>query len=153
MIGDGMGPQQVGLLKPTQTSAKYSIKGKKNGPLSNLLKKGYWFIPHIRKTQSCGFSLLCDHAYSRYLQRFSNRPDSQGNHVETVPKAKKQAATDGSDTRLLRDSKASFALTQPHRSLENQIISICLATGADVMPIWRTASFDSKSTNDKNWNL
>jgi len=69
----------------------------------------------------------------------------------SIEKAKKAGKATGlvSDTRLTHATPASFAAHQPHRSLENQIASDMLATGADVMLSGGLRHWIPKSTNDK----
>ncbi len=78
--------------------------------------------------------------------------DSNGDHVETVlQKAQRLGKATGlvSDTRLTHATPASFAAHQPHRSLENDIASDMLETGADVMLSGGLRHWIPKSTNEK----
>lgn len=155
MIGDGMGPQQVGLLETYANQAPNSIyKGNKTA-LYQLAQEGVIgsSLTHpedaIVVDSACSATMLATGIYSGSEVIGI---DSQGNHVETVlEKAKKAGKATGlvSDTRLTHATPASFAAHQPHRSLENQIASDMLATGADVMLSGGLRHWIPKSTNDK----
>ena len=155
MIGDGMGPQQVGLLETYANQAPHSIyKGQKTA-LYNLADEGVIgsSLTHpedaIVVDSACSATML---ATGQYTASEVIGVDSQGNHVETVlEKAKKQGKATGlvSDTRLTHATPAAFAAHQPHRSLENDIAVDMLANNVDVMLSGGLRHWVPKSTNDK----
>ncbi|MFB9214921.1 alkaline phosphatase [Vibrio sinaloensis] len=155
MIGDGMGPQQVGLLETYANQAPNSIYKGNTTALYKLAQDGVIgsSLTHpedaIVVDSACSATML---ATGMYTASEVIGIDSQGNHVETVlEKAKKAGKATGlvSDTRLTHATPAAFAAHQPHRSLENDIASDMLATGVDVMLSGGLRHWIPKSTNDK----
>ncbi|MEF1187468.1 alkaline phosphatase, partial [Vibrio sinaloensis] len=155
MIGDGMGPQQVGLLETYANQAPNSIYNGNKTALYKLAQEGVIgsSLTHpedaIVVDSACSATML---ATGQYTASEVIGVDSQGNHIETVlEKAKKAGKATGlvSDTRLTHATPAAFAAHQPHRSLENEIASDMLATGVDVMLSGGLRHWIPKSTNDK----
>ncbi|NOH72855.1 alkaline phosphatase [Vibrio pectenicida] len=155
MIGDGMGPQQVGLLETYANRAPNSIYKGQPTALSKLAQEGVIgsSLTHpedaIVVDSACSATMLSTGIYtgSEVIGI-----DSQGNHVQTVlEKAKSLGKATGlvSDTRLTHATPASFAAHQAHRSLENEIAIDMLTTGADVMLSGGLRHWIPKSTNDK----
>ena len=155
MIGDGMGPQQIGLLESYARHAPSSIY---NGNPTGMTQ--------ISKTGLTGFSmtnpidaLVVDSACSA-TQLAIGVPtgsevvgvDADGNPVETIlEKAKRLGKATGlvSDTRLTHATPAAFAAHQPHRSLENEIAVEMLEVQPDVMLSGGIRHWIPKSTNEK----
>ncbi|WP_038176949.1 MULTISPECIES: alkaline phosphatase [Vibrio] len=155
MIGDGMGPQQVGLLETYANQAPNSIYQGKKTALYQLAEQGVIgsSLTHpedaIVVDSACSATML---ATGIYTGSEVIGIDAQGNHVETVlEKAKRAGKATGlvSDTRLTHATPAAFAAHQPHRSLENDIASDMLATGVDVMLSGGLRHWIPQSTNDK----
>lgn len=155
MIGDGMGPQQVGLLETYANQAPDSIYKGKHTALYTLAKEGVIgsSLTHPEEAivvdSACSATML---ATGIYTASEVIGIDSQGNHVETVlEQAKRLGKATGlvSDTRLTHATPAAFAAHQPHRSLENDIASDMLQTGVDVMLSGGIRHWIPKSTNDK----
>lgn len=155
MIGDGMGPQQVGLLETYANQAPNSIYKGKHTALNTLAQEGVIgsSLTHpedaIVVDSACSATML---ATGVYTASEVIGIDSQGNHVETVlEQAQRLGKATGlvSDTRLTHATPAAFAAHQPHRSLENDIASDMLATGVDVMLSGGLRHWIPKSTNDK----
>jgi len=155
MIGDGMGPQQVGLLETYANSAPHSIYKGETTALYKLAQEGVIgsSLTHpedaIVVDSACSATML---ATGIYTASEVIGIDSKGNHVETVlEKAKSIGKATGvvSDTRLTHATPAAFAAHQPHRSLENDIASDMLKTGVDVMLSGGLRHWIPKSTNDK----
>lgn len=140
IIGDGMGPGQVGLLEEYATRAPSSIYNGNPTAMSSFANTGVMGLsangPHG--------SLVVDSACSA-SQLATGVPsgsemvglDANGNPVETIlEKAKAMGKATGliSDTRITHATPASFAAHQPHRSLENEIAVEMLTSGnVDVM--------------------
>jgi len=155
MIGDGMGPQQVGLLETYANNAPHSIYKGKTTALYKLAQEGVVgsSLTHpedaIVVDSACSATML---ATGIYTASEVIGIDSNGDHVETVlQKAQRLGKATGlvSDTRLTHATPASFAAHQPHRSLENDIASDMLETGADVMLSGGLRHWIPKSTNEK----
>ncbi|USD31634.1 MULTISPECIES: alkaline phosphatase [Vibrio] len=155
MIGDGMGPQQVGLLETYANKAPNSIYQGQPTALFKLAQEGVIgsSLTHpedaIVVDSACSATMLSTGIYtgSEVIGI-----DSQGNHVQTVlEKAKSMGKATGlvSDTRLTHATPAAFAAHQPHRSLENDIASDMLDTGVDVMLSGGLRHWIPQSTNEK----
>ncbi|EJK2116887.1 alkaline phosphatase [Vibrio navarrensis] len=155
MIGDGMGPQQVGLLETYANNAPHSIYKGKTTALYQLAKEGVIgsSLTHpedaIVVDSACSATML---ATGIMTGSEVIGIDSQGNTVETVvEKAKRLGKATGiiSDTRLTHATPAAFAAHQPHRSLENEIASDMLSANVDVMLSGGLRHWIPKSANDK----
>ncbi|MDX1301273.1 alkaline phosphatase [Photobacterium sp.] len=155
MIGDGMGPQQVGLLETYANNAPHSIYKGKTTALYKLAEEGVIgsSLTHpedaIVVDSACSATMLATGIYTA-SEVIGINPN--GDHVETVlEKAKRLGKATGlvSDTRLTHATPAAFAAHQPHRSLENEIASDMLETGVDVMLSGGLRHWIPKSTNDK----
>lgn len=145
MIGDGMGPQQVGLLEEYAQRAPNSIyngKGNKTA-LSKFADSGKMGLSMHAPYGSNG-SLVVDSACSATQLATGVAAgsemiglDDQGNVVKTIlERAKAQGKATGlvSDTRITHATPASFASHQPHRSLEAEIAAELVESGnVDVM--------------------
>lgn len=134
MIGDGMGPQQVGLLESYAKLAPNSIYKGKPTALYQLAQDGVIgsSLTHpddaIVVDSACSATMLAT-GISTGSEVIGIDPD--GNSIETVlEKAKRMGKATGlvSDTRMTHATPAAFAAHQPHRSLENEIASDMLAT-------------------------
>ncbi len=140
MIGDGMGPQQVGLLEEYVTRAPSNPYNGQPTAISVLANEG---SVGMSMTGPHG-SIVVDSACSA-TQLATGKPagseviglDSNGNAVETIlERAKAMGKATGlvSDTRLTHATPASFAAHKAHRSLENEIAEEMLKeTQVDVM--------------------
>lgn len=143
MIGDGMGPQQVGLL---QDYAAHSSASKPGGLYFNRKTAIEGFADNGVFAQSSTGpynSLVVDSACSA-TQLATGKPalseviglDIEGNPTQTVLEAAKalgKATGLISDTRVTHATPGSFAAHQRHRSLENEIAVDMLTTNVDVM--------------------
>jgi len=139
MIGDGMGPGQMGLLEEYARKAPHSIYNGRDTAIKTMIDNGVLGM----SLHSPADALVVDSACSAsHLASGVDAPseaigvDVDGNHVESVLEiAKKLGKATGivSDTRLTHATPAAFASHQPHRSLENKIAEDMLATGVDVM--------------------
>lgn len=145
MIGDGMGPQQVGLLEEYAQRAPLSVyneKGNKTA-LSKFADAGQMGLSLSAPYGSNG-SLVVDSACSATQLATGVAAgsemiglDNQGNVVETIlERAKAQGKATGlvSDTRITHATPAAFAAHQPHRSYEAKIAEQLIESGSvDVM--------------------
>ncbi len=139
LIGDGMGPQQVGLLLSYARQAPHGVLSERNTAVDRIMQRGRLGIvlPHPAD------SLVTDSA-SAATQLASgqfSRPellgvDQHGDRVvNIVERAKQLGKATGlvSDTRITHATPAAFAAHQSHRSQENDIAEDLLATAPDVM--------------------
>ncbi len=155
MIGDGMGPQQMGLLESYAQHASSSIyKGQPTG-LAKMINNGTLGL----SLHNPAHTLVADSACSA-SQLATGVPslseavglDLDGNPVETVlelAKAKGKATGLISDTRLTHATPAAFASHRYHRSLENQIAEDMLANQVDVMLSGGIRYWIPKEANEK----
>lgn len=139
MIGDGMGPGQMGLLEEYARKAPNSIYHGRDTALKTIIDNGILGM----SLHSPADALVVDSACSAsHLASGVDAPseaiglDIDGNPVESVLEiAKKLGKATGlvSDTRLTHATPAAFAAHQPHRSLESQIALQMLENNVDVM--------------------
>lgn len=155
MIGDGMGPQQVGLLETYANQAPNSIYKGDTTAIYKLAQQGVIgsSLTHpedaIVVDSACSATML---ATGQYTASEVIGINANGDHVETVlEQAKRMGKATGlvSDTRLTHATPAAFAAHQPHRSLENDIAADMLSTGVDVMLSGGLRHWIPQSTNDK----
>ncbi len=140
VIGDGMGPQQIGLLLSYAKQAPNSVLADKSVSFERMLAEGADLgisttFPHR--------ALVVDSAASASQLASGKLSGSEMiglNHQGySVPSLLEQAKTKGkslgliSDTRLTHATPASFAAHQAHRSLENEIAVEMLELGPDLM--------------------
>ncbi|MGJ0489418.1 alkaline phosphatase [Methylobacter sp.] len=139
IIGDGMGPQQVGLLLSYARQAPHSVIANRMTALDRMMEHGRL---GIAMTYTAG-ALVADSAASG-TQLATGLPagpemlglDQDGNRQENIiEKARRMGKATGlvSDTRMTHATPAAFAAHQTHRSQENDIAEDLLASQADVM--------------------
>ncbi|PTB32663.1 alkaline phosphatase [Photobacterium phosphoreum] len=160
MIGDGMGPQQVGLLESYANLAPNSIYNGNKTALYKLAQQGVIGASLTHPNDA----IVVDSACSATMLATGIMTgsevigiDADGNSVETVlEKAKRMGKATGlvSDTRITHATPAAFASHQPHRSLENEIASDLLSANVDVMLSgglrnWLPQSADTTATISK----
>ncbi len=140
IIGDGMGPEQVGFLMSYARQAPDSTfkDGKTafdrimddGGTLGLSMTHAYNVL--VPDSAAAGSQL----ATGKYSGSEMVGLDQNGDPVPTVlEKAKKIGKSAGliSDTRVTHATPAAFAAHQAHRSMENDIAVEMLASGVDVM--------------------
>ncbi|WP_282174368.1 alkaline phosphatase [Vibrio diabolicus] len=155
MIGDGMGPQQVGLLETYAKHAPNSIYQGETTALYKLAQEGVIGSSLTNPEDAIVVDSACSATMLATGIPTASEVigiDSQGNHIETIlEKAKSKGKATGlvSDTRMTHATPAAFAAHQPHRSLENSIAADMLETGVDVMMSGGLRHWIPKSTNDK----
>jgi alkaline phosphatase len=139
MIGDGMGPQQVGLLEMYAREAPNSIYAGKTTGLSKFSQTGLMGMSMTNPDDAIVVDSACSATHLAIGKKAPSEViglDALGNPQETVlEKAKRLGKATGlvSDTRLTHATPAAFAAHQPHRSLENDIAEDMLRVGPDVM--------------------
>jgi alkaline phosphatase len=139
VIGDGMGPQQVGLLLSYARQAPHGLLKNRKTALDRMLENGRI---GISLTYPDG-ALVTDSAASatqlaagKFAKAEMVGLDADGHPVENIiEKAKRWGKATGlvSDTRITHATPASFAAHETHRSHETSIPEDLLATDADVM--------------------
>jgi len=139
MIGDGMGPQQVGLLQDFATHSKTDIYKNRDTALELFANSGQ---VALSSTYPSG-GLVVDSACSA-TQLATGKPalsevvglDIDGNSTTTIlemAKAAGKATGLISDTRITHATPAAFASHQAHRSMENEIAVDLLENNVDVL--------------------
>ncbi len=159
IIGDGMGPQQVGLLLSYARQAPHSVIANRITALDRMMEQGKLGISMTYTTDT----LVTDSAASGTqlaTGQFAGAEmlglDKDGNAQENIiEKARRMGKATGlvSDTRITHATPAAFAAHQTHRSQENSIPEDLLATGADVMLSGGLSYWLPEQANDKNSGL
>lgn len=139
IIGDGMGPQQVGLLLSYARQAPHGVLADRTTALDRMMGTGRMGI----SLTYTGDSLVTDSAASAtqlvtgvFARSEMLGLDVDGNVPENiVEKARRLGKMTGlvSDTRITHATPAAFAAHQTHRSQENDIAEDLLNSNADVM--------------------
>lgn len=152
-IGDGMGPQQIGLLEVYANRAPGSVY---DGPTTfqQIMDAGQLGLSRHGSADA----LVVDSACSA-SQLATGVPslseaislDVNGQPVQTILEfARSQGLATGlvSDTRITHATPAAFAAHVPHRSQENEIAVQLLEAGPDVMLSGGLRYFIPQSVND-----
>ena len=156
IIGDGMGPEQVGLLLSYARQAPHTVIKDRKTAFDRMMDDGgvmgisltYPNDVLVADSAASGTQL----ATGQFAGSEMIGADKDGNPVETVlEKAINAGKSTGliSDTRLTHATPAAFAAHQPHRSMENQIAVEMLNTGPDVMLSGGLRHWIPKAANDK----
>lgn len=159
VIGDGMGPQQLGLLLSYARQAPNGVLKQRTTSLDRMMNEGRLGISLTYPNNA----LVVDSAASATqlaTGKFAGSEmigvDKNGNKQETIiDKAKRLGKATGliSDTRITHATPAAFAAHETHRSLENNIAEDLLTTHADVMLSGGLNSWIPKQANDKNSSI
>lgn len=155
IIGDGMGPQQVGLLLSYARQAPNSVIKSRTTAFDRMADNGLMGI----SMTSADNVLVVDSAASatqlatgQYSGSEMIGADKDGNTAESIlEKAKLMGKSTGlvSDTRITHATPAGFAAHQSHRSLENEIAVDMLNNNVDVMLSGGLRYWIPKEANDK----
>ncbi|KZN60221.1 hypothetical protein N473_24895 [Pseudoalteromonas luteoviolacea CPMOR-1] len=140
LIGDGMGPQQVGLLEEYATRAPQSVYQGQRSAIAKLANLGVTGLSlhgpadKLVVDSACSATQLATGVASGSEMIGLNRA---GDKVPTIlQQAKALGKSTGlvSDTRLTHATPAAFASHQIHRSLENAIAEqMVLSDSVDVL--------------------
>ncbi len=155
MIGDGMGPQQIGLLETYARQAPNSIYQGRDTGLHKLSKDSVLGLSMTNPEDTMVVDSACSASHLATGQMAPSEAlavDLEGNPVETVlEKAKRLGKATGlvSDTRITHATPAAFASHQPHRSLENEIAVDLLENGVDVLLSGGLRNWIPQSVNEK----
>ncbi len=157
IVGDGMGPEQVGLLLSYARQAPDTVIKERRTAFDRIMDEGG--VLGISLTYPSGV-LVADSAASgtqlatgQFAGSEMIGADKDGNPVETIlEKAIKTGKSTGlvSDTRLTHATPAAFAAHQPHRSMENEIAVDMLNAGPNVMLSGGLRHWIPKEANDQN---
>jgi len=157
IIGDGMGPQQVGLLEAYARQAPDSVIKDRTTAFKRILSEGG--VLGVSMTSAANV-LVTDSAASASQLATGKAAGSEmigigaeGNPSITVLDiAKSLGKSTGlvSDVRITHATPAAFAAHQPHRSMENKIAEDLLVTAPDVMFSGGLRHWIPVQANDKN---
>ena len=155
LIGDGMGPGEMGLLQDYAEKAPNSIYNGRKTAIKTMMEDGVIGL----SLHSPLHALVVDSAAAgSQLATGVDAPseslsiDYDGNHVDTVLEiAKRLGKATGlvSDARLTHATPAAFASHQASRASENAIAEEMLAAGVDVMLSGGLRYYIPMSANDK----
>ena len=139
MIGDGMGPQQVGLLLSYARQAPNSVIKNRITAFDRILEKGRLSISltHsegtlVTDSAASATQLATGHAAGSEMIGLNRYGERQQNIID---KAKQRHKATGlvSDTRITHATPAAFAAHQTHRHMESEIAEDLLNSEPDVM--------------------
>ena len=155
IIGDGMGPQQVGLLLSYARQAPNSVIKDRITAFDRISSNGLMSISmtnasNVLVTDSAASATQL--ATGKYSGSEMIGADKDGNTAETIlEKAKRMGKSTGlvSDTRITHATPAGFAAHQSHRSKENSIAVDMLDNDVDVMLSGGLRYWIPKEANDK----
>lgn len=139
LIGDGMGPQQIGLLLTYARLAPDSIYKGQVTAIEEMINNGQTGLSLTHPADKIVVDSACSATQlaTGYISGSEMVGlDHEGNRIQTVLElAKKQGRKVGlvSDTRMTHATPAAFAAHLPHRSLENDIATQMLAQNIDVL--------------------
>ena len=139
MIGDGMGPQQMGLLTTYARQAPNSQYKDRKTALEQAMDEGIIGLirtspPGVLVTDSAAAATQLASGMAAGAEMVGI--DASGNRVETIlEKAQSADKAVGlvTDTRLTHGTPAAFATHRPHRSEENAIATDLVASDIDVL--------------------
>ena len=156
VIGDGMGPQQLGLLFAYAKLAPNSAVADRTSAVELMSRQASLALV---QTNPYG-ALVVDSAASATQMATGEMAGSEmiganfrGDPVPTVLEiAKQHGKATGliSDTRITHATPAAFAAHQPHRTKENEIAEDLLANRVDVMLSAGLRYFVPQGVNDPN---
>lgn len=156
IIGDGMGPQQVGLLLSYARQAPNSVIKDRTTAFDRIADNGLVGVSmtnadHVLVVDSAASATQL--ATGQYSGSEMIGADKDGHSVESIlEKAKLMGKSTGlvSDTRITHATPAGFAAHQSHRSKENAIAVDMLTNNVDVMLSGGLRYWIPKEANDKS---
>ncbi|MFZ2169130.1 MAG: alkaline phosphatase, partial [Methylococcaceae bacterium] len=139
IIGDGMGPQQVGLLLSYARQAPHSVIANRTTALDRMMNEGrlgisltYTADTLVTDSAASATQLATGMFAGAEMLGLDKDGNIQKNIIETARHLGKSTGL-VSDTRITHATPAAFAAHETHRSQENNIPEDLLATEADVM--------------------
>ncbi|MBI4356284.1 MAG: alkaline phosphatase [Gammaproteobacteria bacterium] len=155
LIGDGMGPQQIGFLVQYAHNAPNSIYQGRQTSLEKMMREGRTILSLTHPAHALVVDSACS-ATQLATGVFSGSEmiglDADGNPVETIlERAEKLGKSTGlvSDTRITHATPAAFATHQAHRSSENEIAEELLRPDVDLMLSGGLRHWLAQSVNQK----
>lgn len=139
IIGDGMGPQQMGLLQEYATRAPSSIYQGTPTTMSRLIEEGVLGMSHHAAHNQLTVDSACSATQLATGQAAPSEViglDKDGNPSQTIledARAAGRATGLISDTRVTHATPSAFAAHVAHRSMENEIAVQMLEQGVDLM--------------------
>ena len=157
IIGDGMGPEQVGLLLTYARQAPHSVLGDKTTCFDKIMEKdgslgiSLTYAHNVLVTDSAasGSQLATGHSSGSEMIGL----DYNGDPVPTVLERAIQAGKSTglvTDTRVTDATPAAFAAHQPHRKMGDAIALDMLSLGPDVLLGGGLGNWIPREANDKN---
>ncbi|MCI5165814.1 MAG: alkaline phosphatase [Candidatus Electrothrix sp. GM3_4] len=157
VIGDGMGPQQLGLLLAYAKQAPHSVIKNRTTAFDRMMQEGA--VMGLSMTHPA--NLLVTGSAASGTQLASGKAaglkmigcDKEGNPTVTIlERAEKMGKSTGliSDTMITHATPAAFAAHQPYRSLANDIAVDMLNSGTDVMLSGGLNHWIPQEANDSN---
>ena len=157
VIGDGMGPAQIGLLEAYARQSQNPVITSRTTAFSRILNEG----GKLGVSMTYSANVLVTDSAASATQLAIGKPsnpetigvDSLGNPTDSMLAiAKKMGKATGlvSDVRLTHSTPAAFGAHQPSRMLENEIAIDMLETEPDVMLSGGLRHWIPQNANDKN---
>ena len=156
MIGDGMGPQQIGLLTLYARYAPHSVVPDRTAAIERVLTEG---VVGVMRTDVHG-AMVADSAASatqlatgRHSASEMIGIDYQGNRVENIIEIAHRIGKSAglvTDTRITHATPAGFVAHQPDRNMENEIAVDMLDSKTEVMLGGGLRQFTPQAINDPN---
>ena len=155
LIGDGMGPQQIGLLSYYAHNAPHSVYNGRTPAIEQLMNEG---VTGVVRTNPAHALVVDSAAAATQLATGKLAPsealgvDEDGHVVDTVlERAERMGKATGlvSDTRITHATPAAFGAHVAHRSQENEIAVQLLNADVDVMLSGGLRHWIPKSVNEK----
>ncbi|MFV1984877.1 MAG: alkaline phosphatase, partial [Thiohalomonadales bacterium] len=157
IIGDGMGPAQVGILEAYARQATNPTIKNRETAFTRMLNEG----ASLGISMTYAADVLTTDSAASATQLATGKPsrppmigvDADGNASRTVidvAKAMGKATGLVSDVRITHATPASFAAHQPYRVMENEIAIDLLTTGPDVMLSGGLRHWIPEMANDKS---
>ena len=157
IIGDGMGPAQIGLLEAYARQSKNPVIQSRTTAFTRMLEEGgalgvsMTYSSNIMVTDSAASATQLATGKSANPETIGI--DAIGNPSDSlIDIAKKLGKATGivSDVRLTHSTPASFGAHQPSRMLENEIAIDMLETGADIMLSGGLRHWIPQTVNDQD---
>ena len=155
MIGDGMGPQQVGLLQTYARRAPHSIYRGRPTHIDRLLDVGVLGLSDTAPRDTIVADSACSATQLATGYPVPNEVigvGPQGEQLQTiVEQAKMLGKATGlvSDTRLAHATPAAFAAHRAHRSMQDEIAEDMIRIAPDVMLSGGLRRFVPAQVNDQ----
>ncbi len=139
IIGDGMGPQQIGLLEQFARRASLSPYGDDETALSRIARESTVALSLTGPADALVVDSAC--SASQLASGVASPGEALGVDVDgnPVPSVLEVARAHGwatglvSDTRMTHATPAAFAAHLPHRSFENEVAVAMIEAGIDVL--------------------